>query len=322
MNIWKILKRETRRRLTIMLIPHNSIKPLKITFSLTFLLSMMATWTFLTISAGYMYSRHIDYIRVKADNKLMHLKVTFFAEKMKQSQEMLDQVKANDERVRTLLGMKSKRAIVEAESEGRGGPTRDEEQDLERLLSGKTYEITSSDIERQTKALEQETAQRMASYKEIMQHVTNERYIYRATPNLWPCNSARVTSTFGFRIHPIYQDNDFHAGMDIAGPYESPIYATADGTVRFSDWQPGYGRLIIIDHQYGYRTYYGHLAKALVKTREKVHRGQMIGLMGSTGTSTGTHVHYEIQHNGSPTNPAKFLSKYPSQLSKATRINR
>jgi murein DD-endopeptidase MepM/ murein hydrolase activator NlpD len=219
---------------------------------------------------------------------------------------MLEQVKENDEQVRTLLDMKSKKAIVE--SDGRGGPSKDDVNDLNRLLSGKIYEMNQQDIHRQTLALEKETKERMASFSEVKKQVDSLRALFRATPNMWPCEG-HITSGFGFRMHPILMSDEYHAGIDIANEKNTPIYATAYGFVKLCDWTSGYGRLIIVDNGYGYCTYYGHLAKILVNKDDKIRRGQLIGLMGSSGESTGNHLHYEIQYNGTPINPEKFLKK-------------
>lgn len=287
-----------------MLIPHNSVKPVKITFPLSFLLFMVLSWTGVTMWAGYLANRHLDYWKIQADHKLMKLKVIFFAQQVKKSQEMLEQVKSNDEQLRNLLEMKSKKAIIE--NNGKGGPTNVEVGDLNRLLVGKIHEMTEQDIYRQTVSLQEESKRRIESYNKILNYIDDERTLYRATPNIWPC-SGHVTSNFGFRIHPMYYSNEFHSGLDIANRKNTPICATADGTIRFCEWQPGFGRLIILDHKCGYRTYYGHLEKILVKKGDFIRRGQLVGLMGSTGTSTGSHLHYEVQYNGRATNPGRFL---------------
>lgn len=317
MNIWKRATKELKRNLTVMLIPHSSTRPVKINFSLTFLLFLIASWTCLTLWAGYLSSCHIDYWKIQADHKLMQLKVAFFAEEVKKSQEMLEQVKENDMQVRALLEMKSKKAIVE--NEGKGGPSTGDTLDLNRMLEGKIYEMSEADIQRQTAALQEATRKRIESHAEIFTEVEKDRAVFRATPNIWPC-IGHITSTFGFRTHPIFGDNELHTGLDIANEKNTSIYTTADGTVRLCDWQPGYGRLIIIDHGYGLRTYYGHLCKILVKPGDRVKRGSLIGLMGSTGTSTGNHLHYEVQHDGNAVNPVRYLHKLPAQLAGTRKL--
>jgi murein DD-endopeptidase MepM/ murein hydrolase activator NlpD len=306
MSLWKRARRELKRHFTVMLIPHNTVKPVRVSFSLSFILFMVCLWTGVTIWAGYISGRHIDYLRVKSDNELMNIKVKFFAQEVKKSQNYLEQVKENDQQVRDLLQMKNKKAIIEGD--GKGGPTADDVKDLNMLLSGKTYEMNQQDMHRQAQALMQQVKARIDSYKEILDYVETQRALFLCTPNSWPC-LGRITSSFGWRIHPIFTDNEFHNGLDIANVVNTPIYATAYGTVQLADWQAGYGRLIIIDHGNGYKSYFGHLHKFIVKAGDKVKRGQLIGLMGDSGSSTGTHVHYEIMVNGHDVNPAHYLKK-------------
>src|SRR5262249_42009668 len=98
-----------------------------------------------------------------------------------------------------------------------------------------------------------------------------------------------------------------HSGIDIANRPDTLIYATADGTVRAAGWSHGYGRMIVIDHGYGMSTLYGHTSKAVVKAGDHVRRGQVVAHMGTTGRSTGAHLHYEVWRNSKPINPQIFL---------------
>jgi murein DD-endopeptidase MepM/ murein hydrolase activator NlpD len=98
-----------------------------------------------------------------------------------------------------------------------------------------------------------------------------------------------------------------HAGIDLAGPVGTPIYATADGTVGRSQWVSGYGNLVELEHGRGIQTRYGHLSRSLVAAGQKVKRGEMIALMGSTGRSTGSHLHYEVRIDGKAVNPVPFM---------------
>jgi murein DD-endopeptidase MepM/ murein hydrolase activator NlpD len=119
--------------------------------------------------------------------------------------------------------------------------------------------------------------------------------------------SFRYTSGFGNRRHPISRRWHFHEGVDMAGAHGTAIYATADGTVTFAGWQSGYGRLIKIRHANGLETRYGHLTRIRVNVGERVSQGERIGDMGSTGQSTGTHLHYEVRSGGKPVNPMNFI---------------
>jgi murein DD-endopeptidase MepM/ murein hydrolase activator NlpD len=116
------------------------------------------------------------------------------------------------------------------------------------------------------------------------------------------------TSGFGFRSDPFHAGAAFHPGIDLAGAYGTPIYATADGTVLRAGWNSGgYGNLVEIDHGRGISTRYGHMSAILVHEGDHITRGQQIGRMGSTGRSTGNHVHYEVRIDGRPVNPIPFM---------------
>nr|WP_314442747.1 M23 family metallopeptidase [uncultured Sphingomonas sp.] len=129
-----------------------------------------------------------------------------------------------------------------------------------------------------------------------------------AVPSDKPVKTAAFTSSFGVRNDPFGRGAAMHAGIDLAGPVGTPIYATADGTVTEAAYNNGgYGNLIKLDHGRGIETRYGHLASYTVRAGERVKRGQMIGRMGSTGRSTGSHLHYEVRIDGRAVNPIPFM---------------
>ena len=129
-----------------------------------------------------------------------------------------------------------------------------------------------------------------------------------AIPSVQPVEHLKFTSNFGIRSDPFQGTARMHAGVDIAGPVGTPVYATADGTVDRAERAGGYGNLVELDHGKGIQTRYGHLSKILVEAGEHVKRGQLIALMGSTGRSTGSHLHYEVRIAGNAVNPAPFLT--------------
>ncbi len=126
-------------------------------------------------------------------------------------------------------------------------------------------------------------------------------------PSMQPVEHVQFTSTFGVRSDPFRGTAAMHAGVDIPGAIGTPIYATADGIVLRAGVAGGYGNMVAIDHGRGIETRYGHMSKLLVTANTRVHRGQMIGLMGSTGRSTGSHLHYEVRVDGKAVNPIPFL---------------
>ena len=128
-----------------------------------------------------------------------------------------------------------------------------------------------------------------------------------SVPSSKPVATATFTSGYGVRSDPFRGSAAMHAGIDLAGPTGTPIYATADGIVEKAEWSGGYGNMVEIDHGKGLETRFGHLSRILVHPGEKVTRGMMIALMGSTGRSTGSHLHYEVRIDGRAVNPIPFL---------------
>jgi murein DD-endopeptidase MepM/ murein hydrolase activator NlpD len=128
-------------------------------------------------------------------------------------------------------------------------------------------------------------------------------------PSIHPIEEAKLefSSYFGVRSDPFNGHAAMHEGVDLPGPVGTPVYATADGIVDRAGRDGGYGNMVEIDHGKGIQTRYGHLSKILVSTNEKVKRGQLIALMGSTGRSTGSHLHYEVRIDGRAVNPMPFL---------------
>jgi len=128
-------------------------------------------------------------------------------------------------------------------------------------------------------------------------------------PTGWPVEGAEITDGFGPRWSPFGTGYQFHDGLDLGQDYGTPIYATAAGTVVYAGWlEGGYGRCVIIDHGYGYRTLYAHLQDWDVSAGQEVVRGDLIGWVGSSGLSTGPHLHYEVQLDGMAVDPTPYLN--------------
>ena len=150
-----------------------------------------------------------------------------------------------------------------------------------------------------------------ASYTELNGLINNKEKILAATPAIQPVSNEglkRIASGFGIRIDPIYKTVKMHAGLDFSAPQGTPIYATADGVVRTASYSDvGYGNHVIINHGYGYQTLYGHMVRVKSRTGQKIKRGEIIGYVGSTGKSTGPHLHYEVHKNGQKLDPVYFF---------------
>ncbi|MFC5530903.1 M23 family metallopeptidase [Cohnella yongneupensis] len=182
---------------------------------------------------------------------------------------------------------------------GTGGeelPVTDEEMDG---LIGDTHNVFSS-LEERAKLLKPELEQTKTAVLKMNAKL-------RITPTIWPTDSRRLTSSFGVRKDPFTNQARFHAGLDIGGDMGDSIYATADGVVLSAERTNSHGLNIWISHSNGVRTHYSHLSKMLVKPGDKVSKGDIIAKMGSTGRSTGPHLHYEVAVNGSNVDPKPYL---------------
>ena len=128
-----------------------------------------------------------------------------------------------------------------------------------------------------------------------------------AIPSEQPVKGSALTSGFGVRSDPFRGRAAMHAGIDLAGPLGTPIYATADAIVGRAEWSGGYGNLVELEHGRGIQTRYGHLTRSTVQPGQRVKRGDLVGYMGSTGRSTGSHLHYEVRIDGKAVNPVPFM---------------
>jgi murein DD-endopeptidase MepM/ murein hydrolase activator NlpD len=159
--------------------------------------------------------------------------------------------------------------------------------------------------------LEKELYIQTKSYDDIVRLAKNKSKMLASIPAIQPLTNkelTRMASGFGMRIHPIYKLKRMHTGVDLAAPKGTPIYATGDGVVRFTKRNPGgYGNEIQIDHGFGYETKYAHLERFEVKPGQKVKRGEVIGFVGTSGSSTAPHLHYEVIHNGNKVNPVHYF---------------
>lgn len=154
--------------------------------------------------------------------------------------------------------------------------------------------------------LSAEATRQEQSLQELQAYFSGQKSLLASVPSVWPTRGW-VTSDFGSRVDPYTSERVMHAGIDIAGPHGKEIIAPSDGTVVFAGLEGGYGNVVVIDHGYGIKSRFGHLASIKVKPGERVKRGDLIAAMGNTGRSTGPHLHYEVRVNGIAQNPRKFI---------------
>lgn len=181
------------------------------------------------------------------------------------------------------------------------------------------------------KELERKLYAQSISFDEVISLAKEKEEMLASIPAIQPVSNVdltRIASGFGFRIDPIYKTKKMHTGLDFTADIGTPVYSTGNGVVvecEVKRW--GYGQSVIVDHGYGYRTRYAHLSEFKCKPGDKVLRGQVIGLVGSTGKSTAPHLHYEVEKNGQKINPIHFFhsdispEEYERLIDMATNAN-
>lgn len=272
-SIKKIIKKAFTP-ITIMLIPHSSRSSIRLKIPSVGILISLVLWFIGTV---YVFSVAIDafeYNRMKE-------KLNYYSGQFLEMRSTITTLKKAEDDFRRLFSLETKEQVFESLDDSDKGSI-----DMENLK----FQIKKT----------------METVGEIKDYLSQEKDLYLATPKGWPVEG-KVTSSFGMREHPKTGAKDFHSGIDIASDPGSPLKATADGIVSFAGWSGGNGNLVVLEHGYSFSTFYAHNKQVSVKVGQKVKRGDIIGYIGSTGNSTGPHVHYEVWHNGKSINPYKYI---------------
>jgi murein DD-endopeptidase MepM/ murein hydrolase activator NlpD len=243
----------------------------------------------------------VDYWQLQVDQQqFMHLLV----ENSEQRQELqrlsrnlgdlqLEMAVLAGSEARVLESLDPQNADINAEPVGIGGGLESSPADM-------------TEIQKQINDLRLAIDLRRESQEEVRDLLNDQQSLASATPGGWP-TKGWLTSYFGVRLSPNNGKRKMHEGLDIAANTGTPVLATADGVVVKATTEPGFGKVVMIDHGYGYRTIFGHNSKLLVKPGMRVKRGDKISEVGNTGLSTGPHLHYEVRLNGAPIDPRKLL---------------
>ena len=176
-------------------------------------------------------------------------------------------------------------------------------------LATRTGSQLVADMARKADQLEKSLYIQTKSYDEILELAKETEVKMQNLPAIQPVlnkDLTRVASGYGWRVDPVYHTKRFHEGMDFTANTGTDVYATGNGTVSFSGWRQGFGNCVIINHGFNYESLYAHLVKSLVREGQQVKRGDIIALVGSTGKSTGPHLHYEVHYKGVPVDPRNF----------------
>lgn len=174
--------------------------------------------------------------------------------------------------------------------------------DAVRKGTGRLADWVTRDLE----TLGNEITSRERSFRELKDLLEAKRSILASTPTIWPVKGL-ITAGYGYRVSPFTGQREMHEGLDVAAPSGSPIVATADGVVSFVGPLAAFGNVVFINHGHGFTTFYAHASSTRVKEGQQIKRGQVIAFVGTTGRTTGPHVHYEVQVNGATVNPLKYI---------------
>ncbi len=269
-------------------------------------LSYLATGTVFAVITIFLANKFLPSPIQKKQNReleVVKLQYDLLNKKMKQVQTVLNDLQDRDDNIY--------RVIFEADSipssirnAGFGGS--DRYKDLEGYSNTQLMKETTERLDRITKQLYIQSK----SFDEVVKMAKGKEKLIASIPAIMPLNNKNLKhapSGYGWRTHPIYKTQEFHPGMDFTAEQGTPIYATGDGVVEIADANAqGYGNHVVINHGFGYQTLYGHMSKIATTSGKKVKRGDLIGYVGSTGLSTGPHVHYEVIKNGEKVNPINF----------------
>lgn len=240
--------------------------------------------------------------RLRKENHLLQTQYEVLSLRLDEALEVLDDIQRRDENLyRTIFQAESIPESVR--KAGFGGTNR-----YERLMSLPNAELVVSTTEKMDMLRKQLYIQ-SNSLEELIALGKNQEERGKCIPAIQPIANKdlrRTASGYGRRVDPVYGTTKFHEGMDFSAATGTEVYATGDGTVVEAGWQTGFGNTIVIDHGFGYQTRYAHLNAFRTRVGKKVVRGEVIGEVGSTGKSTGPHLHYEVHVKGQVVNPVNY----------------
>lgn len=243
-------------------------------------------------------------LRGEAEEKrALEVKIASLEKELNRMQEL-------DRRIRTIAGLdkgtpETPAAAAQPALLGVGGPEGHLGEAVEDAFQGdreRLIEKMFNDLQQ----IEREMATRQQSFEQLRGFLEQQKSRLAATPSIWPVRGW-LTSGYGLRVSPFTGNRQLHEGIDVAGPRGLPVLATADAIVTFSGKLAGFGNAVVLNHGFGFKTFYAHNETNKVRVGQTAKRGQIIATLGSTGYSTGPHLHYEVLVNDAPVNPMKYI---------------
>jgi len=296
---------------TLMMVPHSShekVRQIRIprsAFSLTLIAIVIASFALFYFVNDYRQLKEkLVYLhQLKRINQMQQEKIASLAGQIKEFNKKLNELKQTENRLRTLAGVGGESST--SEQLGKGGP--EEYIPLEKVEGEGINSLgIIKKIENNIAFLQDKAIIQKKNFSKIEKIVQEKKDLFASTPNIFPVQGW-ISSGYGWRINPFTKKREFHPAIDIVAPWGTSVKAAAQGTVVRAGWYDSYGLRIQIRDGYGYSTVYGHLSHILVKKGSWVRKGQIIGRVGSTGRSTGPHLHFEVWHNGKTLNPLNLM---------------
>ncbi len=298
------------KKYTILLIPEGTHRVKRYTLPRLLLPCLLVILIGAVGLAGYWFQKY-NHIRrdlpnltaLQKQTQRQEAQISAFAGRIASFQEQMKKLKGFNHRLRVMANLEKPGQSDEVF--GIGGP--------ESHNAGPGVKLSNTVGERRLLAMSRDL-DRMAAEAEAERDIQNElakflherKSVLASTPSIWPVHGW-VTSGFGWRVSPFTGKRQFHPALDISTRIGTPVVAPAAGVVTFAGREAGYGNMIVLNHGHGLVTRYGHLSAFKVKAGMEVKRGQVIGLVGTTGRSSGPHLHYEVLMAGVPTNPRYYI---------------
>lgn len=298
------------RFFTVLFLPSNPSKVKKLILSEFLIKSLAVSGLILLLTSSIVFfdyvsvkKKEVDLTSLREQTKIQNVQIQTFADKINDMEAELARLRSLDTKIRVLTNTKAEEPAIKSGRillGGRGGP--------EPMTLSIDREKLLKDMMEKLDRLNVEAKSQESRLHELHATLENQKSLIAATPSLWPVRGY-ISSRFGDRESPFDTAiNEFHEGLDISAPLGSPILASAEGVVTIAGRYADLGNCVAIDHGYGFVSRYGHMSEITVHAGQRVKAGQKIGRVGSTGRSTGPHLHYEVAVNGAKVDPLRYLN--------------
>jgi len=243
---------------------------------------------------------------LKADLKDRDTQIESFYSRIYALQTKLLKLKELEQQIRSCTGIREK--SKDAGELGVGGTFSPGME--ETIWNSEFYNKFLTSLDKEVMQLDRDVKDQSQDLQALWETLRDQIIIQQSTPSLRPVEGGYISSEFGFRSSPFSGKREFHSGVDFAVHRGTPVQASANGVISSTGYQGGLGKTVVVDHGNGISTFYAHLSSYNVKKGQKIQRGERVGKVGSTGRSTGPHLHYEVRVNDKPVNAKKYLSEY------------